>query len=79
MMAFASDILHLLKLECLVRECRRLLCPEALLLEADQVVVSLILLALIFFLSLYLMPHWLILFRLAWAGMHLMQFYVQAV
>lgn len=26
-----------------------------------------------------LTPHWLILFRLAWAGMHLMQFYVQAI
>lgn len=53
--------------------------PKALLLEADRVVVSLMLLALIFFLSLSLTPHWLILFRLAWAGMHLMQFYVQAV
>lgn len=37
------------------------------------------LLALVFFLSLPLTPHWLILFRLAREGMHLMQFYVQAV
>lgn len=53
--------------------------PKALLPEADRLAVPIMLLALLFFPSLPLTPHWLILFRLAWAGMHLMQFYVQAV